>query len=126
MKIKIKAKINPSEDPEKVHEAVKALFPKLDLQVSDDLLTGKSSDRESLENLKNKIGLQAIRSSARRELKKSIEEDTIHFFLNRQAAKVHKVSFSGQETPLGPIEVWIESDDIGKIIDYLAPGGNNN
>ncbi len=122
MQIKVEAKIHPSEDPEKVREAVEALFPELEIKISDDYLIGKSKDLEALETFKNQLGLQAIRDSARREIKKSKEEGSLHFFLNRQAATVHKISFSGQDTPLGPIKVFIESEDIDNTIDYLAPG----
>lgn len=122
MRIKVEAKIHPSEDPEKVREAVETLFPELEIKISDDYLIGKSKDFEALKTFKNKLGLQAIRDSARREFKKSKEGDSLRFFLNRQAATVHKISFSGQDTPLGPIEVFIESEDIDDIIDFLAPG----
>lgn len=120
MKTILKAKIHPSEDEETIKEAVKALFPKLEIKIQDEELVGKSNDFDALENLKNKIGLQGITASARRELQKSRRDNQLDFFLNRQAATVHKVSFSGNETPLGPIRVHIESDDIEEVIDYLT------
>ncbi len=122
MRIEVKAKIRPSEDSGEVREAVESLFPELDFQIKDELLMGKSEEFTALEKFKNKLGLQAIRDSARREFKKRKKGNKIKFFLNRQAATVHKISFSGKDTPLGPVEVLIESEDIGEVIDYLAPG----
>ena len=120
MKIRLKAKIHPSEDEETIKETVKALFPKLDIGIQDEELVGISKDFQALEKFKNKIGLQGITASARRELKKSRRDNQLDFFLNRQAATVHKVSFSGKETPLGPIKVHIEAEDIEDVIEYLT------
>jgi len=120
MKIRLKAKIHPSEDEETIKEAVKALFPRLDIEIQDEELFGISNNFQALEKFKNKIGLQGITASARRELQKSRRDNQLNFFLNRQAATVHNVSFSGKETPLGPIRVHIESENIEEIIDYLT------
>ena len=120
MKIRLKAKIHPSEDEETIKEAVKALFPRLDIEIQDEELFGISNNFQALEKFKNKIGLQGITASARRELQKSRRDNQLNFFLNRQAATVHKVSFSGKETPLGPIKVHIEAEDIEDVIEYLT------
>ncbi len=121
MKIKIKAKLYPSEDREKVTQAVKNIFPAVQLETLDDRIEGESSDPGSLENLKNKLGLQAIRDSARREIRKGKTESSIEFSLNKQAATVDKVSFSDGDTPLGSIKVTIETKRPDEIMNYLAP-----
>ncbi len=122
MELEVKAEINPSEDPEKVIESIKNLFPDLEVEVSGDKAEGRSEDFKSLENFKNKLGLQAIRDSARSRMKGGQQGDSVSFYLNKQAAFVSKVSFSNGETPLGPIEVGIKSDDVDRFIDYIAPG----
>ncbi|KXB05263.1 hypothetical protein AKJ49_01185 [candidate division MSBL1 archaeon SCGC-AAA382A03] len=121
MEIKVKTKIHPSEDVEKVIESVENIFPSIDFNIDDDFLKGKSEELKSLENFRNKLGLQAIRDSARRELKKGSSRNKIRFSLNKQAAMVDKISFSHGETPLGPIRVSIESEDPEELINYLAP-----
>ncbi len=121
MRVKVEVKIHPSEDAEKVLEAINNLFPTLDLELEDDKVVGESDKLESLENFKNKLGIQAIRDSARRELKKGRRKNSIDFCLNRQAATVDKVSFSGEDTPLGPIRVSITSQRMDDLIDFLAP-----
>lgn len=121
MRLLVKTEINPSEDPEKVVESVENIFPQVDLEISKDRVKGESEDLESLDNLKNLLGLQAIRNSARRELKKGKSSESIRFSLNKQAATVKKVSFSKGDTPLGAIDVKIEYDRPDDLIDYLAP-----
>lgn len=121
MRVEARAEIYPSENPEKVASAVKNIFPDLTLEIEDERIKGDSNDPEVLENLKNKLGLQAIRDSARRELRNSRKEKSLQFSLNKQAATVGKISFSKGNTPLGPIKVKIESDNLDDLIDYLAP-----
>lgn len=122
MRIKIKARLHPSEDPDKVAEAINNLFPLVDLKVTDKFLTGESTDLASLRDFKNKLGLQAIRDTARGMLKKGRKENLVRFSLNKQAATVGKISFSDDDTPLGPIEVSIEAEEVGELIDHIAPG----
>ena len=125
MKIKVEAEIKPSEDPTKVERAIKNIFPEIDFKNDGDFLKGESNKLEALENLKNKLGLQAIRDSARRKLKSGKRNDKILFQLNKQAATVSKINFYEAETPLGPIKVSIESEKTEDIIDYLAPKKEN-
>lgn len=120
IEITIKTSIKPSENQEKIEQAVKNLFPEIEIE-KNDYLIGKGSGLDCLENLKNKLGLQSIRDSARRELKKGKKGEEIKFLLNKQAATVDKINFTNGEAPLGPIEVSIKSNDPESLIDYLAP-----
>ena len=121
MKVEVEARIYPSEDSEKVEEAVSNIFPTLDLEVKDQMVKGSSKDPKSLEPLRNKLGLQAIRDSARREIKKGLVENSVRFSLNKQAATVDKISFSTGDTPLGTIDVTIEAKNINQVVDFVAP-----
>ncbi|KXB03354.1 hypothetical protein AKJ47_02435 [candidate division MSBL1 archaeon SCGC-AAA261G05] len=121
MKIKVRAKVHPTEDLGKLEEAIKNIFPKLKLSQTEDYLEGESTNPEVLEHLKNQLGLQAIRDSARKALRSGREDNLIHFKINRQAATVSKVSFTEGETPLGPIEVEIQSKEPDLVTDYLTP-----
>lgn len=122
MRVEVRAELQPSEDPDKVAEAVNNIFPSLELEITEDFIIGETTDLESLENFKNKLGLQAIRDSARSEMMKGKEGNSVHFLLNKQAATVDKISFSDGNTPLGTIKVSIEAEEIDDLIDYLAPG----
>jgi len=121
MKVEVRACVHPSENPEKVASAVKNIFPDLTLTIEDKKVKGDSTDSEILENFKDRLGLQAIRDSARRELKNRRKENSLQFLLNKQAATVSKISFSNGNTPLGSIKVKIESDNLDELIDHLAP-----
>jgi len=121
LKLRVEAKINPTESRDKVEEAVKRIFPALQLELRGDSLVGESSRPKVLENLHQQLQLQAIRNSARKVLRTGREDDTVRFMLNKQAATVSKVSFTDGESPLGPIVVTIQASDPDLVIDYLVP-----
>ena len=79
-------------------------------------------DLSSLERLKMIVQRDRIRAAARSVLKRSVDENRIVFFLNKQAAYAGHVSFSAPEgeSPLGPIQVIIESERPEDLIDWLA------
>jgi len=64
-----------------------------------------------------------IRAAARSVLRRSVDGNRIVFFLNKQAAYAGHVSFSAPEgeSPLGPIQVIVETDDLEQLINWLAP-----
>jgi hypothetical protein len=121
MKVEVKASIYPSEDPDKVLEAVENIFPEIDFDLKEDFVEGSSSDLSSLERFKNLLGIQAIRDSARRVIRNGRGEGKIKFYLNKQVATVSKINFSEGETPLGPIEVTIEAENVERMTDFIAP-----
>jgi predicted RNA binding protein with dsRBD fold (UPF0201 family) len=51
-----------------------------------------------------------------------VEGNRIVFFLNKQAAYAGHVSFSAPEgeSPLGPIQVILETENPEQLIDWLA------
>ncbi|MFW5912027.1 MAG: RNA-binding domain-containing protein [Candidatus Hadarchaeota archaeon] len=121
MEIEVRADVWPSEDREKVMVSVKNIFPNIDFDASESGVQGESTSMTSLDEFRNLLGLQAIRNSARRELKKGRSSNCLEFSLNKQAAMVKKVSFSDGNTPLGSIDVRVDTDRPDDLIDYLAP-----
>lgn len=121
LKLRVEAPVKPTESQAKVEEAIKKIFPTLKLRSTGDLIVGESGRPEALERLHQKLRLQAIRDSARKVLRDRREDNRLRFMLNKQAATVSRVSFTDGESPLGPITVTIESSDLEKVIDYLAP-----
>jgi uncharacterized protein len=63
-----------------------------------------------------------IRAAARSVLRRSVDGNRIVFFLNKQAAHAGHVSFSAPEgeSPLGPIQVTVETENPEKLIDWLT------
>jgi len=124
--IRVEAEVYPTESSEKVVEAVKKIFPGIELQVRwlDDsaIVEGWGEGLELLENLKRLLRERRIRAAARSILKSSIEGDEVIFYLNKQAAYAGKVSFTEPfvESPLPPIKVTLKSGEIGRVIDWLT------
>jgi uncharacterized protein len=82
----------------------------------------EGKDQASLERLRMILQRDRIRAAARSVLKRSIEGNRIVFFLNKQAAHAGHVSFSlpEGESPLGPIQVILETEKPLILIDWLA------
>lgn len=121
MRLLVEVEVKPTEDKEKVEAAVKKIFPTLELSQNENSLVGKSVRAESLDRLHQLLRGQAIRDSARSVMLRGRRGNLVQFMLNKQVAFVGKVSFTGGESPLGPIVVTLEASDIERLIDYLAP-----
>ncbi len=121
LRLRVEAPVKPTESQAKVEDGIKKIFPTLKLRLTGNLIVGESRRPEALERLHQKLRLQAIRDSARKVLRDRREGNRLRFMLNKQAATVSKVSFTDGESPLGPITVTIESSDLERVINYLAP-----
>jgi uncharacterized protein len=82
----------------------------------------EGKNQPSLERFRMIIQRDRIRAAVRSVLRRSVEGNRITFFLNKQAAYAGHVSFSSPEgeSPLGPIQVMIETDHMEELIDWLA------
>ncbi len=126
-KIEVSVPVYPSEDIDKVKQAVSNLLetPNFNELRTNAVtyLTCILEERAELDKLREMLGKERIRNAARRLLRKNRSKDRLVFFLNKQAAYVGRVSFSEAhgESPLGPIQFKVESDDIDSLIDWLAP-----
>ncbi len=113
----VSAPVHPTELIENVENAIKNIFP-------DALLCLKKNGGNrlvgmaSLQRLKELLRKQKIRDTARMELFRSITENGIEFILNKQVAHIGKLNFG--EDSLGGIYVSIETDEVGKLIDWLT------
>ena len=120
--IQVFCEINPSEDPSKVKTAVLNIFPDLKISISDELLIGKSNDIGTLSNISESIHTKNTKNTYQRILKKNSNENSTWFYLNKQAAFVSMVALCNEsdESPLGPIKVVLEANDIEKLIQSLT------
>ena len=120
--IQVFCEINPSEDPSKVKTAILNIFPDLEISISDELLIGKSNDIGTLSNISESIHTKNTKNTYQRILKKNSDENSTWFYLNKQAAFVNTVSLCNEsnESPLGPIKVVLEGNDIENIIQSLT------
>ncbi len=116
--IEISCPIYPSEDPEKVREAILKVFPDADLEMSEDDITGTAG---SIERFSKQIRKQKVIDTNMSVLIHGKRGDRTRFFLNKQVAFVGKISFCEEKTILGTIKVVITDDDLDDLIDKVAP-----
>ena len=121
-KVQVSCQINPSEDPSKVETAILNIFPDLEISISDKLLIGKSNGMNTLSNISESIRSKNTKNIYQRILEKNSNENSTWFYLNKQAAFVNTVSLCNEsnESPLGPIKVVLEGNDIENIIQSLT------
>ncbi len=118
--------VNPTESEEKVRKTVWNLFGDIPTSAKPAqkgmVLVSQGTGKETLATLRNTLKRDRIRDAARKALHHSLRGNTFIFYLNKQAAFSGHVSFSEAEaeSPLGPIEVTIESEDPLALLDWLA------
>ena len=127
VKIRVEAEIKPTENMEKVRQAILNIIEAEEIKIVEKLggkyLVAESRSLESLNKLHTLLRKERILDSARKIMKRwSTEENTL-FFLNKQAAYMGRISFCMPqgESPLGPIMVEIKGVKSREIIDWLAP-----
>lgn len=119
-KMTAKARVNPTEDLEKVIKAISNMFDYDEVEIGEDyvLVTG---ERESLERLKKSLKNRQIRDTAETVLLRGVQGSEISFALNKQAALVGVPNFvDGELSPLGEINVKIETDDVEGFIRWIT------
>jgi hypothetical protein len=127
IKIRIEADVNPTEDVEKVKQAVENMFSIIEIEIKQSTrgsrLIAEAEGMEGLTKLYNLLRRERIRDAARGVLFKGLSKNAITFYLNKQAAYAGHVSFCQPvaESPLGPIKVQIKCDKPQELIDWLAP-----
>lgn len=125
--ILIRTPLKDTENVQKVKEAVLNIISSASFETekSDDMcyLVAESKELSTLSPLHRKLREQKILETARTILKKSASNDSVTFFLNKQAAYAGHVHFCEpeRESPLGPITVNITSENLDLLIDWLAP-----
>jgi hypothetical protein len=117
-KVLVSARVFPAEDPEKVREAITNLFPAEEVAIEGEEMVAKPTD---IERFMTTIRQMRILDAVRGRMRHGVIGNSTTFQLNKQAAYAGKVSAAEGVPPLGNITVRIESDDIEKTIDQIAP-----
>ncbi len=121
------SQVEHTESREKVAAALSNLFGTSgELRSENDRLVFLSSERTSLQLLKDQFRDRRVRSAARRLLLSTVEEGGMQaiLLLNKQAATVGIAALCDDpsESPLGPIVLRIRSQNIVELIDWLTKG----
>lgn len=117
----VTAPVLETEVTERVVDAVTAIFPSADLEVTDTEVRGTT---HSLEHLSEVLHRQEILDTARAEFFTRREGDTFSFALKKAAAHEGRVNFSvGSPDELGEISVRVrvEEPDLESVVDHVAP-----
>ncbi len=132
MKVLIKVEVRPTEDRNKVLQAVYNIFGeqryKIE-QVGDfEEIVIECDDYSCLMKFYNLLRKERILDSARQYLLRGRTLNTFTFFLNKQAAYVGHLSFCSYEygeSPLGSITVIIEASSPESFLNWLTPATVN-
>ena len=122
-KIEAYGAVNPSEDSEKVKLAISNVMVDAAYEYKDGSIKATSRSLRSLSRIQETIQSRRINRVYRRQMRFNTKGDTTWFYLNKQAAFVNVIAIcdEAEESPMGPIKVIIHSQDIERVIDWLAP-----
>ena len=123
-KIEFFCPINPSEDPDKVIQAISGIFPNSTIKNGKFSISATSDSLSSLEKIAESIHSRRSEKTYRRHLQRNLDRGFTWIYLNKQAAFAEKVAIceDATESPLGPIKVTLASPQIDEIVDWIAFG----
>ena len=123
-KIEMFCSVNPSEDPEKIKQAIANVFPNSKIKNENYSISAVSKDLNSFEKIYETIQSNRSQKNYRKSLEQNLKDDSTWFYLNKQAAFVEKIAIceEAEESPLGPIKVVMTSSNIDGIIDWIVFG----
>ena len=119
-KIRVTSRVNPTEDPQKVVEALSNVFDYDDLRLGEGYVV-VSGEVSCLQPFKEHLEKGRIRDTARKILGQGRSPGEITFKLSKQAAYVGKVNLVEDElSSLGELEVTIKADNTDEFIYWLC------
>ena len=114
MKIKISAQIAPTENSEKILQAIQKKFPNAVFKTLKSQIFCETTNKEVLSEIKRIVEEKRIANTVRYLV---LEHHKIE--INKQALMVGRINFVEETYPLG--NVIIEAENEKELLDYLAP-----
>ena len=124
IELKVEAPVNPSEDPQKVINAIEMVMVRCSPEFRyGSRVVGRATGSEPLWVLYEQVRSRSAMGVLRRMLLDNRAGDSTWFLLNKQAATagIAAVIDEEQESPLGPIRVIISCEELDSLIDWLVP-----
>jgi predicted RNA binding protein with dsRBD fold (UPF0201 family) len=123
IEVKVEAAVNPSEDPEKVMDAVNNIVRCSPEFRYGSRVIGKATGAGSLEKIYEQVRSRSAMGVLRRMLIDNRAGTTTWFLLNKQAATagIAVVIEDESESALGPIRVTIACEELDALTDWLVP-----
>jgi hypothetical protein len=120
-KIEAFCSICPSEDPNKVKQAITNILDSVDIKINQETIRATSTNLESLKKIYESIHTHKTQNTYSRQLNLNLENESTWFYLNKQAAFANTISICSEsdESPLGPIKITLDSKNIVQILDWL-------
>ena len=123
-RVELRATVSPSEDPQKVLAAMRQVFGDCDYSVEEGStsIRLRSDSSRCLQRLHDQLRDRHVRDAARRLMLASLGGRVLPLKLNRQAAAAGVLALCSNavESPLGPLNLEIESDAPEKLVDWLT------
>jgi predicted RNA binding protein with dsRBD fold (UPF0201 family) len=126
IEVKVEAVVNPSEDPQKVIGAIEMVIERCSPEFRyGSRVIGRAAGSEPLLTIYEQVRSRSAMGVLRRMLIDNRAGTSTWFLLNKQAATagIAAVIEDEQESPLGPIRVTINCEELDALTDWLAPEG---
>ncbi len=122
--LELEGSVSPSEDPEKVLKALRNVLGdcEYDVEQTRTAITLRSGSLRCIARVRDQFRDRRIRGVARKLAMGSRTEYRLTFMLNRQAALEGTIALcsSEEESPLGPLNLTLESPDLDELIEWLT------
>ena len=122
IEIRIKTTLNKTEDVKKIINAIKNIV-EVNCEVSDTDIKGSTDDFNKLKNLYEIFRNKQTMHIARKVLLRNSKDNVSKILFNKQAAAINSIVICEKtnESPLGPIVMEINTEDIEEFIDWFVP-----
>ncbi len=98
----------PTEDPDKVREAITAFWPGMECRDDGRQTVGEGND---LEDFRSRVWSQKIIDTVRAALLAGVDSNIVRFRLSKQAALSNKVSIPPDRHALGDLDIKFTLQD---------------
>jgi len=124
IELKVEAVVNPSEDPAKVIDAITKIVSHCSPEFRyGSRVIGRATGYEPMSNIYEQVRSRSAMGVLRRMLVDNRSGQSTWFLLNKQAATagIAVIIEDEQESPLGPIRITINCEELDAVVDWLVP-----